>query len=225
MERVKSSVIKSIASHKNLWKERSFIVSVVVGVVALILSFVINYFAGAFATRSTSNPVTDIILSNVRVRDVSFIFINGALIFWGFIAVMLAIEPKRIPFILKSLALFAVIRSVFITLTHLAPFPTALVLPTDNLIDLFSFGGDLFFSAHTGGPFLAALVFWDNKYVRYICLASSVMFGVIVLLGHLHYSIDVFAAFFITYSIYHLAIFFFKKDYELLKQSIEIKTL
>ena len=199
--------------------------SVVAGVCALLLGFVINYFAGVFATKSISNPVTDIILDNTRVWDVTFIFIYGVLIFWGFIAVMLAIEPKRIPFILKSLALFAVIRSVFITLTHLAPFPTALVLPTDNLIDMFSFGGDLFFSAHTGGPFLAALVFWDHKYARYICLAASAVFGTVVLLGHLHYSIDVFAAFFITYSIYHLAIFFFKKDYLLLKESTEVKAL
>jgi hypothetical protein len=40
------------------------------------------------------------------------------------------------------------------------------------------------------------------------------MFGVIVLLSHLHYSIDVFAAFFITYSIYHIALKLFDRDYE-----------
>jgi len=32
----------------------------------------------------------------------------------------------------------------------------------------------------------------------------SISFGVIVLLGHLHYSIDVLAAFFITYTIRHI---------------------
>jgi hypothetical protein len=38
------------------------------------------------------------------------------------------------------------------------------------------------------------------------------MFGIVVLLGHLHYSIDVLSAFFITYSIYHICELFFKTD-------------
>jgi hypothetical protein len=138
---------------------------------------------------------------------------------------MLVIEPKRLPFTLKSLALFTLIRSAFIILTHLAPFPARVMLPTENLIDMFTFGGDLFFSAHTGGPFLMALIFWDHKYIRYICLAASVMFGVVVLLGHLHYSIDVFAAFFITYSIYCLSKYFFKKDFVLLTTHANASTL
>ena len=32
-------------------------------------------------------------------------------------------------------------------------------------------------------------------------------------MAHFHYSIDVLSAFFITYTIYHLARFFFEKDY------------
>ena len=54
-----------------------------------------------------------------------------------------------------------------------------------------------------------ALVYWREKYLRYIFLVWSVFFGAVVLLGHFHYSIDVFAAFFITFTIYHIAIYFF----------------
>ena len=216
MEKVKMAAHRSINIYRNLWKDKRFVLSVLIGAFALVLSFVVNYFAGVFAANSVSNPVTDIILDNTRVWDVTFIFINGAVIFWVFVASFLVYEPKRLPFTLKSLALFTVIRSAFIILTHLAPFPTHLVLPTENMIDMFTFGGDLFFSAHTGGPFLIALIMWDRKYIRYICLASSVIFGVVVLLGHLHYSIDVFGAFFITYSIYHMSIYFFKKDFTLM---------
>jgi hypothetical protein len=216
MEKIKNAARRSFESHRNLWKDKHFQFSVLVGSVMLVLAFVINYFAGNFATYSASSSVTDIILDNTRVWDVTFIFINGAFIFWVFIIFMLVIEPKRLPFAVKSLALFTVIRSGFIVLTHLAPFPTHAVVPVENLIDMFSFGGDLFFSAHTGGPFLMALVFWDHKYIRYVCLISSVIFGAVVLLGHLHYSIDVFAAFFITYSIYHLSMFFFKQDFNLM---------
>jgi len=49
-----------------------------------------------------------------------------------------------------------------------------------------------------------ALLFWKNKIMRYIFIFGALSFGVIVLLGHLHYSIDVLAAFFITYTINHL---------------------
>lgn len=225
MEKVKRVARKSFDSHKNLWKDKSFLFSVCVGLLVLLAAFVINYFAGIFASNSVSSSVTDIILDNTRVWDVTFFFINGAVIFWVFIIFMLIIEPKRLPFTLKSIGLFTVIRSGFIILTHLAPFPTRLSIPPENLISMFSFSGDLFFSAHTGGPFLMALVFWDHKYVRYICLAASVMFGWVVLLGHLHYSIDVFAAFFITYSIYHLSMFFFKQDFVLLTTHANTKLL
>jgi membrane-associated phospholipid phosphatase len=61
-----------------------------------------------------------------------------------------------------------------------------------------------------------ALILWDNRLLRYIFLCASVVFGVVVLLGHLHYSIDVFAAFFITYGIYQIATKLFKKELHLL---------
>ena len=41
--------------------------------------------------------------------------------------------------------------------------------------------------------------------LRYLFLAWSVFFGIVVLLGHLHYTIDVLSAFFITYGIVDIA--------------------
>jgi hypothetical protein len=81
------------------------------------------------------------------------------------------------------------------------------------MLNFITSGNDLFFSGHTGLPFLIALIFWDHVYVRTLFLSSSVVFGVIVLLSHLHYSIDVFSAFFITYSIYHISLKLFHLDY------------
>jgi membrane-associated phospholipid phosphatase len=81
-------------------------------------------------------------------------------------------------------------------------------------------GDDLFFSGHAGLPFLLALIFWDDVLLRTIFLGFSVLFSIVVLLGHLHYSIDVASAFFITFTIFVIAKKFFKKDWDLLNGTI-----
>lgn len=68
-----------------------------------------------------------------------------------------------------------------------------------------NFGGDLFFSGHTGLPFLVALIFWSSPRIRYFFLALSMFFAVTVLLMHLYSSIDVASAYFITYTIFSIA--------------------
>ena len=198
-------------TYKNYFKKRKYLISFIFSFVFLFVALIINFYAGTYATKSASNPVTDIILSNIGVYDVDAYFIYGSFLFASLIAILCFYRPNKIPFILKSIALFTIIRSIFITLTHLGPSPLQVIIQSDVLSKM-SFGGDLFFSGHTGLPFLLALIFWDDKLIRYIFIAFSLMFAVVVLLAHLHYSIDVFAAFFITYSIFHISEYLFKKD-------------
>lgn len=199
---------------QEIWN-KPFVIAVIGGFILLATSLIINYYAGLFATHSASNSVTDIILDNLNVRDVDGVFIYGTIFFWVLASGVTALRPQRIPFILKSVALFIFIRSVSVSLTHIAPFPGQISVPPNSFIRYFTFGGDLFFSGHTGLPFLLALLFWPNKKLRFIFLAISIIFACVVLLGHYHYSIDVFAAFFITPTIAHLARLFFDKDYQL----------
>lgn len=194
------------------FRNRKFLFLTGGGFLFLILSIVISFFAIIYATDRASGPVTDIILSNIPVFDVDMIFVYGPVLFWIFVLGCLMLDPKKIPYTLKSIALFVVIRSIFISLTHIGPFPIHDQITTTGLLGVFSSGNDLFFSGHTGLPFLMALVFWDEKYLRWLFIAASIFFGTIVLMAHLHYSIDVFAAFFITYAISHIAEVFFKKD-------------
>lgn len=202
------------------FKNKSFLWSFFASFVILIISFIINFYAGLYALEKASNAVTDIILSNIRVYDVDGIFVYGLWIFWIFVALLGVFKPYRVPFVVKSTAVFLIIRSIFIILTHIGPFPTEAVISSPSLIKYFSSGYDLFFSAHTGEPFLMALVFWNHKFFRYLFIATSLFFGTVVLLGHLHYSIDVFGAFFITYTIYHIAEVLFKRDKELFEKGI-----
>jgi len=200
--------------HRVCLSNKSFVLSTIIGFVLLILSLIINYYAGLYATEKASLAVTDIILSNIPVFNVDEIFIYGPFVLWAFVIILSIVKPQRIPFILKNIALFILIRSVFITLTHIGPFPSALPLDSD-LLKNFSSGSDLFFSAHTGLPFLMALLFHKHHWLLILFTATAVFFGVIVLMAHLHYSIDVLSAFFITYTIYHIACFLFKKDREM----------
>ena len=176
----------------------------------------IDYNAAMYATRNAGPAVTDIFLDNVPVMDVDIIFIDGALIFVLILMAVLLYYPKFIPFVLKSTALFIMVRSFSITLTHIGLSPQQLPVDVNRFARIFLFQGDLFLSGHTGLPYLMALTFWNNKFLRRFFLFASIVAGFSVLLGHLHYSIDVFAAFFITYGIFHIATRLFKKDYEYL---------
>lgn len=205
--------------------DRQFLISLIASFALLWVSMMANYYAALYALNRASNPVTDIVLSNIRTFDVEWVFIWGPIVFWVIMGVYLLHDPKRIPFTLKSVALFVIVRSLFISMTHVAPFPDHIPVETygvDFMQDVFgtsqafnmalSTGADLFFSAHTGIPYLIALTFWKHRAIRYLSLATSLVLGTAVLLGHLHYTIDVAAAFFMTFSISHLAAFLFKKD-------------
>ncbi len=207
---MKALVIK----HKNLWNNRTFVVSVSVSLLLLIISFCVNYVAVKVATEDIGNSTTDILLDNLPVVNTDFIVSEGAAIFTAFIVFLCIFDPKIIPFLIKSIALFIFIRALFVVMTHLAPFPNHINADYSNL-KYISSGSDLFFSGHTGMPFLLSLIFWDHKLLRYVFLAISIIAAVGVILGHLHYTIDVFSAFFITFGIYHMVLKFFTKDYRL----------
>ncbi len=203
-----------VKSYKKYLANKYFVWSSIFGLLFLIFSLGINFLAAAYATEKASSAVTDIILSNIPIYNVANIFVYGLLALIVFIAFITLIRPQRIPFIAKSTATFILIRSIFISLTHIGPYQNTIPINVD-ILKIFTTGGDLFFSGHTGLPFLMALIFWQKKFLRYLFIALSVAFGAVALLGHYHYTIDVLSAFFITYGIYHICLKFFKKDYQI----------
>ncbi len=187
--------------------------SLLESIILFIGSIYITHYASRYAEIRASNHVDDIILSNTRVYNFEIVFVYVAIMLGLFVITLCLRFTKTAPFLIKAVSLFIVIRSMFVSLTHIGPFPLKLELES-NLLNFITSGNDLFFSGHTGMPFLIALIFWNHLYIRTLFLAASVVLGATALLSHLHYSIDVFAAFFITYSIYHIAIKLFKKDFD-----------
>jgi len=206
-------------AYKTYFSDKNFLISFFGGLLLLAVSLVAQFFISGYVNSLPSSPVTDLILSNIRVYDVDGIFVYGTVLL---VLVSLFIGLRHInylPFAMKSVALFTLIRSVFVTLTHISAFPVHAVISStffnrEAFNGIFT-GNDLFFSGHTGLPFLLALMCWENKKLRIIFLAFSLMFAVIVLLGHIHYSIDVLSAYFITYSIFQICKFLFKKEWKL----------
>ncbi|HAT2057135.1 TPA: hypothetical protein I8038_003035 [Legionella pneumophila] len=216
--------MKAVANRYHaLCQEKVFIRSLLSGFFLLFISFLIMNFAGKYASLMAGNPVNDLILDNLPLRDVTVFHVNAAIIFWTIFTIYTLLNPALIPFITKSAALFILIRCAFISMTHLGAPPNQLAIP-DNFSSLVLFDGDLFFSGHVGGPFLMMLIFWNKTTLRYICLAAAVFFAYTVLIGHIHYSIDVFAAPFITYGIFHISQFLFASDYQRLKSELTSST-
>ena len=206
-------------SYKSCFSDRGFVLSLVGGLILLGISLVIQFFVSGYVNNLPSAPVTDLILSNTRVYDVDLIFVYGSVLLL-LLGILVAFKQvNRVPFMMKGVALFTLIRSVFVSLTHISAFPTHVIISSvffnkEVFSGIFT-GNDLFFSGHTGLPFLLALMFWDNKKLRYLFLGFSVVFATVVLLGHIHYSIDVLSAYFITFSIFEICKFLFKKDWKL----------
>lgn len=168
------------------------------GVGLFIFSLAANVGANVYANQKQVNVVRDLLLDILPVWNLNYLYVEGALVLILFAIFLALYRPQRLPFMLKSTGLFILVRSFFIILTHLAlPLPgqnTTTYLPFGSLTPFFSSGNDLFFSGHTGFPFLLALIFWKDRLLRYLFLATSFFFGAAVLLGHVHYSIDVFGA-------------------------------
>ena len=192
---------KDILGHKYL---------IIFSILFFILSIGSTYFAGNYADRAGSAVSSDIILDNLPTVNLSFIYFYGILlVFAALFAYPLLKKISYFHVVLIQVSLLIMIRSVFICFTHLSH-PADAIITNMPVLSFMNFQNDLFFSGHTAIPFLGFLLFTNEK-IRYFFLSMAVILAATVLFMHVHYSIDVFSAVFITYGSFKIGNWLLKK--------------
>ena len=131
-----------------------------------------------------------------------------ALIYLSLIIYLITIikEPNKLLIAVQTYGLIVLFRTAAMYLTPFAA-PENILLLNDPFVQLFGDGDiltkDLFFSGHTATLFLLVLL-TENKILKSVFLIATLLVASAVLIQHVHYSIDVFAAPFFTYASYRI---------------------
>lgn len=120
----------------------------------------------------------------------------------------LARKPEKLLLAFQAYTVVVLVRMIAM---YLVPFeaPEKLIVLKDPFVEMFGSGEsltkDLFFSGHTATLFLLFLVV-ESKKLKFVFLSSAVIVGITIILQHVHYVVDVFAAPFFTYVCYKLVV-------------------
>ncbi|MFZ2325207.1 MAG: phosphatase PAP2-related protein [Ignavibacteriaceae bacterium] len=175
---------------------------------SIVISALTNFLNFVEVRKGVALP--DPILNLFKPVDLTWLIF--ALIYVSLIAgiISLAKNPKRLLFTVQLYTLMVAVRIVAMYLLPLEP-PVKMIVLNDPFVEYFGTGQtltkDLFFSGHTATLFILYLVS-ENKMMKIVFLISTIAVAISVLLQHVHYSIDVFAAVFFTYACYKLVLKF-----------------
>ena len=175
---------------------------------AVILTLLTNFLN--FVESRNGVVLPDPILSLFNPVDLTWLIFAFIYISLIIAIVSLIKDPKRLMFALQVYTLMIIVRIVAMYLLPLNP-PEKMIILKDPFVEFFSTGKsltkDLFFSGHTATLFILFLVS-KKKILKTLFLISTIVVAISVLLQHVHYTIDVFAAFSFTYTCYKIFLYF-----------------
>ncbi len=198
----------NIPGWRSVWRERSLRWEYLVTLFALAATLVA---LTRFLDRVESRPgvtLPDPLLALLTPRDVTWL--TFSLIYAGLLTaiVLLARRPDALLLGLQSYVAMVLFRIGAMYLLPLDP-PPGMIPLRDPFVEYFGTGKlltrDLFFSGHTATLFLLALVL-PGGWTRKVYVGLTVGVALCVLVQHVHYSVDVFVAPFVTYVSYRLAL-------------------
>ena len=200
------ALLKEPISWSEAWQLRSFRnkTFVALALVAIILLTLPTFFA--FIEKREGMVLQDFVLDAIPAKDVS---IPTFVVIWSVVLLVfyrIYQSPRLFLVVAYGFILMCLARILTISLLPLNP-PAGIITLKDPIANI-AYGGngifitkDLFYSGHTGNMFLFFLCL-QHKWDKIIALAASFIVGILVMVQHIHYSIDVFAAFIFTYFIY-----------------------
>lgn len=174
--------------------------------------FALGWLAYAFLARYQDGKAlpagVDPLLSALPSASGDWLLTWGWLAFNGAVMLHWALARRpRLPYFLAMVGFWTLVRAVFIALTPVGP-PKELVRFYGGALSFLRgrlfFDSELFFSGHTGLPYLYALLAGLATPLGRGCLAFSAVMGAGVLLTRNHFPIDVVGAYFVTYSTWML---------------------
>ena len=207
MEQKKNSTNSStiVSAWQEAWKHPSFRFQSIITLIAVSSFTIIFSRFFDFVESRQGLFLNDFILDMLPAYNVSwivFFFLYSGIIFGIYYHLR---EPKIILIIFQTYVLVTLVRICTITLIPLEP-PLGYIPLREPFVQLFTSEGkiiskDLFFSGHMS-TILSLFFASRRKYVRTFLLYCSLMVGTMVLIQHVHYTIDVIVAVPATYIIY-----------------------
>ena len=191
-------------SWKEFLKEKRNRAELIISLIllAIVLTSLANFLNHVEARPGVLLP--DPLLNLFKPIDLTWLIF--ALIYISLVVAIatLSKNPKRLLFAVQLYTLMVAVRIAAMYLLPLEP-PATMIILNDPFVEFFGTGQtltkDLFFSGHTATLLILFLVS-EKKTIKTVFLISTIVVAIAVLLQHVHYTIDVFAAVFFTYTCY-----------------------
>ena len=187
------------------WKSRNFRFRFSITAAGLLMAaYILGAFLDYIETRSGA-VIKDPLLGIFQPVDLTWL--TFLIIYLSVIVALISLarEPERLMLAMQAYILLASLRMLSMYLLPLDP-PPLLIPLTDPFVESLSSGTltrDLFFSGHTSTLFLLFLTA-SGRNLRRFFLLCTIMVAICVLIQHVHYTIDVVAAPFYSYTSYRI---------------------
>lgn len=190
-------ISSALAAWRSALQGKSFRLKLIVTATLLLVCAWLAPIVFQYAEQRPGVLLPDIILDWLTARDLSlviFIVMDALLI--ASVAALLT-KPDHFLVVLQAYVILTLVRFVTILLIPLNA-PENLILLHDPITDRFFYKGavitkDLFFSGHTSILMLMAFGL-PFRTLKAFLLAGGILVGVMLLIQHAHYTIDVLAA-------------------------------
>lgn len=194
---------------KVAWQQNSFRKRMITGlfILSIILLFLPLFFE--IIEKRKGIQLNDWVLDILPSYDLSIPLFVIIWLMTVFILVRFTQSPSLFIIFLWSYIFLCLSRIITISIVPLDP-PYGLIELKDPVTNIF-YGGnfiskDLFYSGHTATQFLLFLCL-EKRRDKLLALASTILVGLMVLLQHVHYFIDVISAPLFSFLVYRLTIF------------------